>query len=192
MNYKKTISKDEINNLPAYIFNGRIEIIDHQDDVSKAIEELQKHKVLGFDTETRAAFKKGERYDVSLLQLATDSTAYLFRLNRLSNFEQLFSLLSDPNIVKAGVAVRDDIIALQKLLSFEAQNFVDLAVIAKENKIEKFGLRALVAILLGKRLSKKAKISNWDREKLTDAQIHYAACDGVVGYEIYCKFFEGA
>ena len=180
MNYKKTISKDEINNLPAYIFNGRIEIIDHQDDVSKAIEELQKHKVLGFDTETRAAFKKGERYDVSLLQLATDSTAYLFRLNRLSNFEQLFSLLSDPNIVKAGVAVRDDIIALQKLLSFEAQNFVDLAVIAKENKIEKFGLRALVAILLGKRLSKKAKISNWDREKLTDAQIHYAACDGVV------------
>ena len=83
MTYKKTISKEDINKLPRYTFKGKIELIDKQEDVKKAIEELRKHKTLGFDTETRAAFKKGERYDVSLLQLASESSAYLFRLNKL-------------------------------------------------------------------------------------------------------------
>ena len=187
MNFKKTITKDEINNLPRYNFEGEIKLIDSQGDVSNAVNDLKNNPILGFDTETRAAFKKGERYDVSLLQLATDSKAYLFRLNKLTDFTELFTLLSDPNIVKAGVAVDDDIKGLQKLSPFKAESFVDLAQMAKENKITKFGLRALAAILLGKRLSKKAKISNWEKPELSPAQIDYAACDGVVGYEIYCK-----
>lgn len=187
MTYKKTISKEDINKLPRYTFKGKIELIDKQEDVKRAIAELREHKALGFDTETRAAFKKGERYDVSLLQLASESDAYLFRLNKLRKLEELFSLLGDPNIVKAGVAIDDDIKGLQKLSPFEAQGFVELADMARERKIEKFGLRALVAILLEKRLSKKAKISNWEKDPLSDAQIIYAACDATSGLEIYHK-----
>lgn len=190
MDYQLSISKEEINQLPLYQFKGNVELIDLEEDALKAIEGLKNEKILGFDTETRAAFKKGERYDVSLLQLATGTHAYLFRLNKLPIIQGLADILADPNIVKAGVAVRDDIKALKKLIPFSESNFVDLAEVAKEQKIKNFGLRALTAICLNKRLSKKAKVSNWERQELTSEQINYAACDAVVGFEVYEKLLD--
>lgn len=189
MNYQLHISKDEINTLPRYTFEGNVAVIESEETALDAVNNLKNEKVLGFDTETRAAFKKGERYDVSLLQLATGSNVYLFRLNKLPALPELFEILANPNIVKAGVAIKDDIKALQKLHPFKPEAFVDLAQVAQEKNIENFGLRALTAIVLEKRLSKKAKISNWDRKTLTPEQITYAACDGAVGYEIYRAFF---
>lgn len=190
MNFQKSITKEEINQLPRYDFAGDVQVIDSQDKVLQAVEDLKSESVLGFDTETRPAFKKGERYRVSLLQLATESTVYLFRLNMLFDLKDIFEILADPKIVKAGVAIRDDIKGLNKLYAYKAANFVDLAHIAKEKEIENFGLRALTAIVLGKRLSKKAKISNWEQSKLTSAQINYAACDAAVGLAIYNLFKE--
>lgn len=189
MNFQLQISKDEINKLPRYTFEGNIDVIESEEAALDAVSSLKNETVLGFDTETRAAFKKGERYDVSLLQLATGSNVYLFRLNKLPALPELFEILANPNIVKAGVAIRDDLKELRKLHPFKPENFVDLAKVAQEKKIQNFGLRALTAIVLNKRLSKKAKISNWDRNKLTPEQITYAACDGAVGYEIYRAFF---
>jgi ribonuclease D len=187
MNYALTISKDEINQLPLYVFKGSITLIESEEDALSAVKLLRNEKVLGFDTETRAAFKKGESYDVSLLQLATATHAYLFRLNKFKMMKELVDILADSNIVKTGVAVRDDIKAIQKLHEFTPGNFVDLAEVAKEKNIINFGLRALTAIFLNGRLSKNAKVSNWARQELTDQQISYAACDAVVGFEIYHK-----
>ena len=182
-----SISKDEINTLSPYIFNGKITLIESEADAQIAITSLQKESILGFDTETRAAFRKGESYDVSLLQLATDTEAYLFRLNKFPLIQELADILANPEIVKAGVGLKDDIIALKKLLPFKDSNFIDLADIAKQQNIKNFGLRALTAICLNKKLSKKSKISNWERQELTPAQITYAACDAVVGFQIYVK-----
>ncbi len=185
MDHKLSISKDEINQLPLYRFDGTIVVIESGHDALVAIQNIKNEPVLGFDTETRAAFRKGEHYDVSLLQLATRSHAYLFRLSKFKIMPELTALLSNKNIVKAGIGVKDDIKALQKLLQFKENRFIDLAVIAKEKKIKNFGLRALTAIFLNKRLSKKEKISNWEKANLTKGQIHYAACDAVVGFQIY-------
>jgi ribonuclease D len=185
MNFPKTISNDDINKLPLFQFKGAIVVIETAKDALTAVEALKFEPVLGFDTETRAAFKVGEKYDVALLQLATDTQAYLFRLNKFQMMPELTAILEDSKIIKAGVALRDDIKGLQKILPFEGQSFVELANLAKENKIEKFGLRALTAILLKKRLSKKAKVSNWELKNLSREQVHYAACDAVVGYQIY-------
>ena len=165
-------------------------VIESDEEAQKAVEELKGEKILGFDTETRAAFRKGERYRVSLLQLATDSKAYLFRLNKLKNFTEIFKILSDPQVIKTGVAIKDDIKALKKKEHFVAENFLDLALVAKKMGIEKFGLRALTAVILKKRLSKKAKISNWEKDKLSPAQIDYAACDAAVGFDIYKRIFD--
>ena len=187
MNYPLTISKDEINELPLYQFGGKITLVESKEEALKAVTLLKDEKILGFDTETRAAFKKGERYDVSLLQLGNATHAYLFRLNKFPLIPELTDILEDSNIVKAGVGIRDDIKGLQKLHPFTAGNFVDLAEVAKEKDIVNFGLRALTAICLNKRLSKKAKVSNWARQELTPDQISYAACDAVVGFEIYQK-----
>jgi len=186
MDYQLSISNDEINQLPSYNFNGNINLIESKEEALTVSLALKGETVLGFDTETRAAFKKGESYNVSLLQLATSSDAYLFRLSKFSMPQELIDLLESPDIVKAGVAVRDDVKALKKIAPFLENNFIDLADLAKDKKIKNFGLRALTAIFLKKRLSKKAKISNWERSSLTPAQINYAASDAVVGYEIYC------
>jgi len=187
MDYKKTISKDEINQLPRYIFEGHIALIKTEKEARKAALQLKNEKILGFDTETKAAFKKGESYDVSLLQLATQDKAFLFRLNKMHLIKEVIDILEDPSIIKAGVAIRDDVKALKKLKDFKEHSFVDLAEVAREKKITNFGLRALTAIFLEKRLSKGAKISNWECQELTEAQIHYAAADAVVGHEIYKK-----
>lgn len=185
MDYPLSITKEEINLFPQYKYPGTIELIDTAEAAIKATQLLKNELVLGFDTETRAAFKKGERYDVSLVQLATETHAYLFRINKFSMITELADIFANPNIIKTGIAVRDDIKGLKKLLPFEENNFIDLATVAKEKGFENFGLRALTAIFLKKRLSKKEKISNWERGQLTDGQIHYAASDAAVGYEIY-------
>lgn len=185
MTYPLSITKDEINLLPTYQYQGTIVLIETAEDALAAIENIKNEPVLGFDTETKASFKKGEHYDIALLQLATKTHSYLFRLSKFKLMPELTALLADPNIIKAGVAVRDDIKGLQKLLPFKEQGFVELADIAKEKNIENFGLRALTAILLKSRLSKKAKVSNWQKSELTPAQIAYAASDASVGYEIY-------
>ena len=185
MTYQLSISKEEINKLPQYSFNGTVILIESEKDAVSAIRDLKKEPVLGFDSETRPSFKKGESYPVSLLQFATNTRAYLFRLNKFRIMIDLADILANPNIVKAGVGVRDDINALQKLHPFIASSFVELAELAKQKKIENFGLRALAAILLKKRLSKNSKISNWARQALTPAQIAYAASDAAVAFEIY-------
>jgi ribonuclease D len=185
MDYPLSITKEEIAQLPLYIYSGEVTVIDDPKAVPQAVEMLKKEKVLGFDTETRAAFKKGESYDVSLLQLGTDKYAFLFRLNKVKLGVELASLLEDPAIVKAGIAVRDDIKGLQKLFPFKANNFIDLADVARKKQMKNFGLRALTGIFLRKRLSKKEKISNWDRAELTQGQVAYAACDAGVGFLIF-------
>ncbi|MFT6604752.1 MAG: ribonuclease D, partial [Bacteriovoracaceae bacterium] len=148
---------------------------------------LKKETVLGFDTETRPSFKKGEVYDVSLLQLSNANDSFLFRLNKFNFPQELADLLADPKIIKTGVAIRDDVIALQKLHPFEEAGFFELADEAKKQRYENFGLRALTAIFLRQRLSKKAKITNWEQARLTRAQLEYAALDSWVGLQIYHK-----
>lgn len=185
-----SISKEEINALPQFQFAGEIIIITSEEEALKAIKILKIQKRLGFDTETKAAFKKGERYDVCLIQLATKNQAFLFRINHFKIPLELLEILSDANIVKAGVAIADDIKEINKLAPFTAAGFIELADMAKKRKIKNFGLRALTALCLQKRLSKKAKASNWEREELTEGQIQYAASDAVVGLLIY-EYFMG-
>jgi len=187
MSYQLSISKEDINKLPLYVFPGKIVLIESEPEAFAAAEAMEGEIVLGFDTETKAAFRKGERYDVSMLQLATNTHAYLFRLNKFSMPKEIINILENPSIIKAGVAIHDDIKALKKLTPFEDKGFVDLAKLAKEKQVINFGLRALTAIYLGRRLSKKANISNWERKHLNATQIEYAACDAAVGYLIYEK-----
>ncbi len=185
MKFKNSIEKDEINKLEMLKFQGNIHLVTKVEDAIEIAKELSKEKILGFDTETRPSFKKGENYDVALLQLSTESDAYLFRLNLMPFPKELAELLADSNIVKAGVAVRDDIKSLQKLLPFKEEGFCELQDFAKKLEVKNFGLRALCAIFLNYRLSKRAKITNWEQPTLTEAQIHYAACDAWVGLQIY-------
>jgi ribonuclease D len=140
---------------------------------------------LGFDTETRPTFKKGDQHSVSLLQLSTRDEAFLFRLNYFGFPEELVSLLADPDILKVGVAILDDIRALRKLRKFDAGGFVELSNIGSELGIVTCGLRNLAAIFFGVRISKKEQLTNWERPDLNSSQCLYAATDAWICLKMF-------
>ena len=187
---KKEITKDEINELPVVKFSGKVHVITDQEGYLNAIENLKRETILGFDTETRPAFKKGQKYKVAMLQLSTNNDAYIFRLNKYTFGDELRDLLSDKGVVKAGVAVRDDIKGLCKLNSFEPGSFVELAELGKKLGIKQLGLRSLAAIILGVRISKQFKLTNWEQPNLNEHQLCYAATDAWVGLCLYNKMTE--
>jgi ribonuclease D len=183
----KIITKEELAELPLHAFGGKITVLDFPREIRYVARYLEKQHVLGFDTETRPNFKKGQKHQVALLQLATNDEAFLFRLNKMGLPEEIRQLLSNPKIKKVGVAIKDDVNALQQINRFEASGFIDIQTIVKEMEIEHLGLKNLAGLLLGIRISKSQQTSNWEAELLTEAQQLYAATDAWVSLEIYTK-----
>ncbi len=177
---RKDISKEEIKQLPVIQFGGQIHVIDQPWEVKDAVEFLSDQDFIGFDTETRPSFQKGVSYKVSLVQLATEEEVFLFRLNYLGFPEELKQLFEDDEVVKVGFDLNSDFSQLRKVVQFEPQGFVDLQKIAREHGFKNVSLRKLTALLLGRRLSKRQRLSNWDNEQLTEGQIVYAATDAWV------------
>jgi ribonuclease D len=184
----KRISKETINDLPLGQFEGEIVLIDSLDQVKEAADELFRHNLLGFDTETRPSFRKGTLYYVSLLQLATDDMAFLIRLNEIGMPGLIKEILEDSGIIKIGAAVLDDLRGLRKVsLGFEPQSFFDLNEELKKVGFENVGVRNLAAMVLNMRISKSEQVSNWEASELTEKQKLYAATDAWVCLEIYKK-----
>ena len=181
-----SISKEEINNLPLGQFEGDIFLIDTPDDVDEVVEFLSSKPMIGFDTETRPTFRKGQFNHVSLLQLSTESQAFLFRLNHIGFPESLRYLLEKEHLVKVGAAVHDDLKALRKLTdSFHPQSFFDLNDELKKVGFHNVGVRNLCGMVLKMRISKAEQVSNWEAEKLTEKQMRYAATDAWACLEVF-------
>ena len=185
---KNKLSKTEINSLPLRYYNGPIHIIQTAEQAKKACAILMKEKVLGFDTETRPAFNKGQSYLPSLLQMAGTKVVYLFQLSKCGLTDSIINLLSIDDIIKSGVAINQDLIELQQISNFEPAGFIDLGDIARSKGLPHHGLRGLAAYLLNFRISKSGRTSNWSANQLTKKQIKYAATDAWLGRELYLKY----
>ena len=181
------MSKEQIYTLPLKHFDGRILLVDSIDRFYQVYDELRNYTVLGFDTETKPSFKKGNRNKVSLVQLANHDMAVLIRVNRIGIPDGLAEILSNSRKIKTGVAIRDDISGLNKLRPFIPAGFIELQNYVKEYGILANGLRELTAILLGFRISKSQQVTNWDADELSESQLIYAATDAWVGYQIFAK-----
>ncbi len=186
-NIESTISNEATAALPALVFPGKIVIVDSEEQVESACQDLAAYKVIGFDTETRPAFKAGLSYKVSLLQLSTPNTSYLFRLNKIALSRPILRLLEAEDILKIGADVVGDIQALNKLRRFKDRGFVDLQNIVWRWGVEEKSLRKMSAILVGKRISKAQRLSNWEAVALTAQQQQYAATDAWAGIVLYDK-----
>ena len=187
MLFEKTIDKEAMNELPLKAFEGPIHIIETYDQLSDVIPKLEMNSYLGFDTETRPSFKKGQSNSVALLQLATPKESFLFRLGKIGLPEQIRDILANPDILKIGAAIRDDIKSLQEIKPFEPQGFTDLQNYVKKYGIESMALKKLTAIVLNYRISKSQQLSNWEAEDLSEAQQKYAAMDAWVSLQIFLK-----
>jgi ribonuclease D len=185
--FRSTITDEEIKELNPLQFEGQIHIITRNDQIPAAVSILSKNKCIGFDTETKPSFKKNQMNKVSLLQLSTETEAFLFRLHHLSVFEQLFSLLSNPKIAKIGVAVNGDLKDLIELKKFKVSNFIELQSYVKNFKIENISLKKMSAIVLNGKVSKRQQRSNWEASTLKESQLRYAATDAWASLMIYKK-----
>lgn len=189
--YKENLTVEELAGHEVSWFKGEIVLIDNLKTFYKVFPRLLQSDLLGFDTETRPTFKKGKRNTVSLIQLSTEFLACLIRINKIGIPDELASLLSDPKIIKAGVAVHDDIKFLKNVKKFNPEGFVDLQNVVKDFGIQSAGLKKLSAIVLGFRISKRQQVTDWEAEKLSEAQMIYAATDAWVCYQIYRKLRNG-
>ena len=187
--FKESITPQEIEKLEYASFPGKIYVIDSVGaEFNRAIAYLRAQKVIGFDTETRPTFTPGQpQYGVGLLQLSGPDRAYLFRVKTMGMHRRLCNLMASEKVLKVGAAIHDDIRGLQRLHHFEPAAFVDLQKIVCEWGIRDKSVKKMAAIIMGFRISKTQQLSNWEAEKLSDAQCLYAATDAWVCREMYLR-----
>ena len=185
MIFREYIDKDYIKSLPILKFDGEIVIVNDKKGLMDCLSVLSKENAVGFDTEKKPTFRKGQYHPTALVQFSTLTVSYLIRINEIGLDDHHITLLSNPDVHKVGISIRDDIKALKKLSPFDDRGFVELNELARKIGIKHEGVRRLAAVFLERKISKKQQISNWENESLTDSQQIYAATDAWVCLRIY-------
>ncbi len=188
--YRRKLSKDEINTLPIVRYEGKIELITEVEALEVALQKIKEERVVGFDTETKPSFRKGSINAPSLVQMATEDMVYLIQLTWIPFNAAMAEILSDASIVKAGVSIQDDMRELQKIHAFEPAGLVDLGNVARHHKLETQGLRNLAANFFDFRISKGPQCSNWSAQVLSERQVVYAATDAWIGRQVFLRMEE--
>ena len=187
--YALEISNDEINELPLLKYEGKIILISHENEIRQLFHDLRKEPFVGFDTETKPNFVKGNINDVALIQIATNSMVYLIRINSMGLNGDIIRFF-ESEIKKIGIALHDDIKALQRIQRFEPGAFINVNKITHEMGIKNQGMRKLAGIMLGGRVSKSQQLTNWENKTLTLAQMNYAATDAWICLKLYQQLID--
>ena len=186
LNFRESISKEEINSLPILEYEGRnIVLVDTLSKLKTTIEVLKNEEVLGFDTETKPSFEKGKMNKVALLQLSTADTCYLIRLNVLGMQNPIIEILSSEKPLKIGLSLKDDYKMLNRRRSFKPAGFLDLQSVIGKFGIKDLSLQKIYAIMFNKKISKSQRLTNWQAPNLTIQQQTYAAVDAWACMDIY-------
>jgi ribonuclease D len=188
--FNRAISRDEVVGLPIRRWEGEACVVATPAELERAAAGLAQETLVGIDTETRPAFRKGESYRPSLVQVAAEKTVYLFQVQQLDCSAVLAELLSSEKTAKAGVSIAYDLRQLKQVFPFEEKAVVDVGKAAKRQGLEQSGVRNLAALFLGFRIPKGTKTTNWAARRLSPQQIAYAATDAWACRELYLRFRE--
>lgn len=184
----RAITREELAALPIQRYEGEVTLVATPAELERAIDDIRGDTVVGLDTETRPAFRKGESYLPSLIQIATARKVHLFQIAQLDCSAAVAEMLASPTVVKAGIGLKYDLAQLKLRFPFDAAAVVDLGDAAKRHGFQQSGLRNLAGLFLGFRIPKGAQTSNWAARHLTAQQIQYAATDGWACRELYLRF----
>lgn len=183
--YIKT-DKTLIPQMPRFAYEGKIVVVQSEGEAQRAVEVLRRAPLLGLDTETRPTFRRGVTHRVALVQVASEELCFLFRINEMGFVPCLRDLLSDPDVIKVGLSLRDDVHMLrQRDPSFVPRGFIDLQNYVKQMGIEDMSLQKLYANVFHKRISKSAQLTNWEADVLSESQKVYAATDAITCIQLY-------
>ena len=186
-----TITKEQLATMPVVTFPGKITVINKIDEAVSALEYLSSQKTIGFDTETKPAFKKGQTNKVSLIQMSSADQCFLFRINKIGFIPQLKQLIEDESITKIGLSLKDDFLVLHRIWQFTPAGFIDLQNMAKRFNIADGSLQKIYGILFSQRISKGQRLSNWEAETLSESQQMYASIDAWACLKIYNYLLSG-
>ena len=183
---KKTITKAEIAAMPKVLFPGRIFVIYTESEAEKAVAYLKDQRIVGVDTETRPSFKRGTTHKVALLQISTQDTCFLFRLNRIGMPDSLQEFLMSDTL-KIGLSLKDDFNSLRKRENVHPDrgNWIELQDYVGRFGIADRSLQKIFANLFDQKISKSQRLSNWEADVLSEGQKLYAATDARACVEIY-------
>lgn len=186
-----TIDSEEL--LPPYdgIKLADVRMVKTEKDAAEALAALSAMDVLGFDTESKPTFLKGEvSTGPHLVQLATDEAAYLFQIGAQPAVEVLKAVLESRSILKVGFGLQDDVKRLRAKLGIDAANVLDLSTALRKGERNTLGAKTAVARFFGQKLQKSKKITttNWALPRLSEKQILYAADDAHVALKIYRRW----
>ena len=175
--------------LPAYagLDLRQVTVIASRAQAAAARAVLEQADAVGFDTESRPTFIKGETSSgPHLVQLATDSHCFLYQVDHLDALDDLAALLASPRLVKAGFGLGDDLRRLASKCGIACAGMVDLAQRLRRGR-NAVGVKTAVAELLGQRLQKSKKVAttNWASRKLSERQMLYAADDAHAALQVY-------
>lgn len=171
--------------LPRALFDGRVFVVQTEQEARKAVSYLLDQPVLGFDTETRPTFRPGPMNEVALLQVATSDICFLFRLNRMGITDSLVRLLTAKSVKRVALSWRDDTNQLRRRRQFEMGQFIELQNYVRRFGIEDASLQKLFANVFGQKISKSQQLSNWEADVLTEAQKRYASTDAWACLRLY-------
>ena len=183
---RKTITKAEIAAMPKVLFPGRIFVIYTESEAEKAVAYLKDQRIVGVDTETRPSFKRGTTHKVALLQISTQDTCFLFRLNRIGMPDSLQEFLMSDTL-KIGLSLKDDFNSLRKREDVHPDrgNWIELQDYVGRFGIADRSLQKIFANLFGQKISKSQRLSNWEADVLSDGQKQYAATDAWTCINLY-------
>lgn len=185
--FPSEISKTKLQNLPIKFYEGDIHFINSEAGAQRAAAEIMGEAIVGFDTESKPAFSKGEKYLPSIVQIATQSGAYVFQLAKIGQLRFLKPIFECENLLKTGIAIHDDVLKLRDIEDFKANNFQDISDLTKVMGIKQTGLRNLAGIFLRCRISKISQVTDWSQENLSPRQLIYAATDAWISRDLYLE-----
>lgn len=180
-----SITKEQMSGMPQAVCPTQIIVADTPETALAAAALLSREPIIGFDTETRPSFRKGETHTVALLQLSTLERTYLFRLNRIGMLDEIRALLESESLVKVGLSTKDDFKVLSRIGKLAPAGFVELQTMVRDYGIADGSLQKIYAIMFGQRISKGQRLTNWEAERLTESQCQYAAMDAWACLKIY-------
>ena len=155
----------------------------------QAIREMVGAAVLGFDTESKPTFAKGEVSDgPHTVQFATLQQAWVFQLHDPGCCALVAGLLESHPSLKVGFGLGDDRRRILVKLGVEARGVVDLnAVFHRQGYCKDIGVKTAVAVVFNRRFLKsgKASTSNWAARQLSEGQLLYAANDAYAAARVF-------
>ena len=177
--------------LPRFVFEGKVVVAQSERETERALAYLRgAATAVGIDTETRPSFRKGEAHKVALLQVSTEEVCILFRLCMTGLTPGLVALLEDASLAKIGLSLKDDLLMLRRRHDFTPRGFIDLQTYAAGMGIRDMSLQKLYANLFHKKITKRSRLTNWERDVLTEEQKRYAATDAYTCLQMYRRLEE--